>query len=294
MTANKSVIKKHGKTFFWSSLFLDKKIANRIYAVYQFCRELDDLVDDKEAKNHQQFKKIYRAWQADQYHTGFDAFKTMDPKYLPNAEVMSEFLIGQLSDINYRQPISLSALLKYCYRVAGTVGLMVCDVIGIKDKKLRYHAIDLGIAMQLTNICRDILEDAQQGRSYLPKNMLEGIGTQNIMSPNDYQRKRINEVRDKLLQLANEYYESGKLGIQFLPGKTQRSIRIAAKLYKGIGDKIRSKKISYDQGRIYLNIFEKLYESIFLLKNQKPYKRNLIHNQLLHHSIKNLPGAHQA
>ena len=218
----------------------------------------------------------------------------MDPKYLPNAEVMSEFLIGQLSDINYQQPISLSALLKYCYRVAGTVGLMVCDVIGIKDKKLRYHAIDLGIAMQLTNICRDILEDAQQGRSYLPKNMLDGINTKNIINPNEYQRKRINEVRDKLLQVANEYYESGKLGIQFLPGKTQRSIRIAAKLYKGIGDKIRSKKISYEQGRIYLNIFEKLYESIFLLKNQKSYQRNLIHNQLLHHSIKNLPGAHQA
>ena len=293
MMANKSVIKKHGKTFFWASLFLDKKNANRIYAVYKFCREIDDLVDDKEVQKHQQFKKVYRAWQADQYHYGFDTFKAMDPNYLPNTEVMSEFLLGQLSDINYQQPVSLSALLKYCYRVAGTVGLMVCDVLGIKDKKLRYHAIDLGIAMQLTNICRDIFEDAKQGRNYLPKNMLQGISIQNITNPNDYQRKRINEVRDKLLKLANEYYESGRHGIQFLPGKTQRSIRIAAKLYKGIGDKIRSKKISYDQGRIYLNIFEKLYESIFLLINEKPYQRNLIHNQLLHHSIKNLPGAHQ-
>ena len=169
---------------------------------------------------------------------------------------------------------------------------MVCDSMEIKDKKLKYFAIDLGIAMQLTNICRDIKEDAERGRIYLPKNIIRGLTTENILSPTEQQLIDINKARDRLLNRADLYYESGYQGIAHLPKKTARSLKIAAQLYQAIGKKMLKSKKTYLNGRIYLNKIEKCLISMKIILWNKRIQDNKIHNHLLHDSIRKLPDAH--
>ena len=169
---------------------------------------------------------------------------------------------------------------------------MVCDSMEIKDKKLKYFAIDLGIAMQLTNICRDIKEDAERGRIYLPINIIRGLTTENILSPTKQQLIDINQARDHLLNRADLYYESGYQGIEHLPKKTARSLKIAAQLYQGIGKKMLKSKQTYLDGRIYLNKLEKSLISMQIVLRRNNINATKIHNHLLHDSIRKLPDSH--
>jgi phytoene synthase len=294
MSNQSQVMRKHGKTFFWASWFLEREVSNRLYAIYAFCRRIDDLVDesDDEVVLSKNFYEVINAWENNKYHSAFKEFKDISRNYLPREETIKEFLKGQASDLNHQQPKNINELLIYCYRVAGVVGLMVCDSIGIKDKKLKYFAIDLGIAMQLTNICRDIKEDAEKGRIYLPRSIIRGLTTENILSPTKQQLIVINEARDRLLNRADLYYESGYQGIEHLPKKTARSVKIAAQLYQAIGKKMLRSKTTYLNGRIYLNKIEKCLISIKIVLWGGKIDTNKIHNHLLHDPIRKLPDSH--
>ena len=175
MTDYSYVMKNHGKTFFWATAFLEKKTANNLYSVYAFCRRIDDLIDENPSSDtsYKDFLTAKTAWDESKYTGAFDELKSIDEDFLPREEVLKEFLKGQTSDISHKQPDNINELLIYCYRVAGAVGLMVCDVIGIKDTRLKYFAIDLGIAMQLTNISRDVVEDSKINRFYINGNFDE-------------------------------------------------------------------------------------------------------------------------
>lgn len=291
MNSQLDVMKMHGKTFFWATWFLEKNIAERLYAIYAFCRRIDDLVDesDNEITLSKHLYEIINAWEKNEYHKAFCEFKSISRKYLPREDIIKEFLKGQASDLQHNQPENINELITYSYRVAGVVGLMVCDSIGIKDKNLKFFAIDLGIAMQLTNICRDIKEDAERGRIYLPKNMLRGIGLSDILQPTKQQLIIINDVRDSILKEADIYYESGYYGIEHLPKKTARSIRIAAKLYQEIGKKILKNNILFCDERVYLKKLEKVQISIKTIFFHRKKQIIINHNKLLHQAIKNLP-----
>lgn len=289
------IMKNHGKTFFWATWFLEKTYSNRLYAIYAFCRRIDDLVDEtkENSTRRKKLNEVIDAWDNKQYHEVISEFSNISKNYLPRNIIIKEFLKGQTSDLNHKQPKNISELLIYCYQVAGIVGLMVCDSMGIKEKRLKYHAIDLGIAMQLTNICRDIREDAEKKRIYLPKNMVRGITINKITNPTKEQCKDINKARKKLLDLADEYYQSGYCGIDYLPKKTARAIRVAAKLYQGIGVKMIRNKTSYSDERTYLSKIEKTIislKTIFFSTNSQKCKR---HNKSLHSEIKNFPDANQ-
>ena len=285
------VMQKHGKSFYWASWFLDKNTANKLFTVYALCRRLDDLVDtsneNPEAK--EEIARVISLTNNNQYKEAFEEFKSIDSKLHPRQDIIIEFLKGQLSDLDFRQPNDLGQLLKYCYRVAGVVGLMICDVLDIRDSKLRYFAIDFGIAMQLTNICRDIKEDAQIGRIYLPKNETASLAIGNFRSPSNTDLIIINSSRDKLIKLADEYYQSGICGINQLPKKIKRSFMVASNIYQGIGHKIIKKKCSFNEQRQYLSKFEKLNLTIkTFLKRSKSVDRPL-HEKKLHASLQNLP-----
>tara|TARA_B100000035_G_scaffold315481_1_gene336874 strand:- start:50277 stop:51167 length:891 start_codon:yes stop_codon:yes gene_type:complete len=294
MSNQSQVMKTHGKTFFWASWFLEREVSNRLYAIYAFCRRIDDLVDesDNEVELSKNFYDVIKAWENNEYHNAFDEFKGISRNYLPREEIIKEFLKGQASDLNHHQPKNINELLIYCYRVAGVVGLMVCDSIGIKDKHLKYFAIDLGIAMQITNICRDIKEDAERGRIYLPRNLIKDLTLENILSPTRQQLIAIKKARDSLLNKADLYYESGYLGIDHLPKKTARSVKIAAQLYQGIGKKMLKNKNIYLNERIYLNKIEKFLISMKTILKGKKIHSNKIHNHILHNSIRKLPDSH--
>jgi phytoene synthase len=294
MSNQSQVMRTHGKTFFWASWFLEREVSNRLYAIYAFCRRIDDLVDESndEVELSKNFYDVINAWENNEYHHAFEEFKGIPRNYLPREEIIKEFLKGQASDLNHHQPKNIKELLIYCYRVAGVVGLMVCDSMEIKDKKLKYFAIDLGIAMQLTNICRDIKEDAERGRIYLPINIIKGLSTENILSPTKQQLIDINQARDHLLNRADLYYESGYQGIEHLPKKTARSLKIAAQLYQGIGKKMLKSKKTYLDGRIYLNKLEKSLISMQIVLRRNNINATKIHNHLLHDSIRKLPDSH--
>jgi phytoene synthase len=285
------VMQKHGKSFFWASWFLDKNTANKLFTVYALCRRLDDLVDtsNENSEAKEEIARVISLTNNNQYKETFEEFKSIDSKLHPRQDIIIEFLKGQLSDLDFRQPNDLDQLLKYCYRVAGVVGLMICDVLDIRDSKLRYFAIDFGIAMQLTNICRDIKEDAQIGRIYLPKNETASLAIGNFKSPSNTDLIIINSSRDKLIKLADKYYQSGMYGINQLPIKIKRSFRVASNIYQGIGHKILQKRCSFNEQRVYLSKFEKLNLTIkTFLKRSKSNDRPL-HQKKLHASLQNLP-----
>jgi phytoene synthase len=284
-------MQEHGKSFFWASWFLDKNTANKLFTVYALCRRLDDLVDtsNKKSEAKEEIARVISLTNNNQYKETFEEFKSIDRHLHPRQDIIIEFLKGQLSDLDFRQPNDLGQLLKYCYRVAGVVGLMICDVLDISDSKLRYFAIDFGIAMQLTNICRDIKEDAQIGRIYLPKNETASLAIGNFRSPSNTDLIIINSSRDKLIKLADEYYQSGMYGINQLPIKIKRSFRVASNIYQGIGHKIIKKRCSFNEQRVYLSKFEKLNLTIkTFLKRSKSIDRPL-HEKKLHASLQNLP-----
>ena len=163
-------MRKHGKTFYWASFFLDKTKMQAIYSIYSFCRKIDDMVD--EAKNLSVAKKklliFIGAWNKGTPHPVISVLNNIPKENWPNQKLVKNFLNGQIYDIKFTSFKSEKALIVYCYQVAGTVGLMVCDIFGVKDKKMRYFAIDLGIAMQLINISRDIYDTVYEiGSTYL-------------------------------------------------------------------------------------------------------------------------------
>ncbi len=293
MTNYSYVMKNHGKTFFWATAFLEKKTANNLYSVYAFCRRIDDLIDENptDDTSYKDFFTAKNAWDKSKYAGAFDELKSIDKEFLPREDVLKEFLKGQTSDISHKQPENIDELLIYCYQVAGTVGLMVCDVIGIRDPRLKYFAIDLGIAMQLTNICRDINEDALINRIYLPKDTIS-LGLESYKNPTKEEIKKINSARNILLNLANIYYKSGEKGITHLPSKTARAVLVASRLYQHIGIKILNSKISYESYRVYLNIFEKLRITIKLMFKLNSKKDIESHDEMLHLSLVELPDAH--
>ena len=166
---------------------------------------------------------------------------------------------------------------------------MICDVLDIRDSKLRYFAIDFGIAMQLTNICRDIKEDAQIDRIYLPKNETASLAIGNFRSPSNTDLMIINSSRDKLIKLADRYYQSGIYGINQLPKKIKRSFMVASNIYQGIGHKIIQKRCSFNEQRVYLSIFEKLNLTIKTFLKRPKFINRPLHEKKLHALLQDLP-----
>jgi phytoene synthase len=154
---------------------------------------------------------------------------------------------------------SLKELLLYCYRVAGTVGLMMAHVMGLRDEVALKHAADLGIAMQLTNIARDIIEDASMGRVYLPSAWLAeaGIPTAEIAA-SEY-RERLAMLTLRLLREAERYYRSGDAGLWHLSFRSACAVASARNVYAEIGAQLRRKGSRAWDERTYVTGARKIY-----------------------------------
>ncbi len=177
-------------------------------------------------------------------------------------------------------------LIQYSYYVAGTVGLMMCDALNCENKDAYLFAIDLGIAMQLTNIARDVLEDAKMGRRYIPGSWIDNISPNAmIRGVNDNNTEIFRTVSfgiKKLLNLAEKYYYSGTQGLIFLPLKTRIAISIASGVYRQIGIQLKLKNYCWYNGRqVTSNItkakvtFFKIIEEFVRNKNQKNHDPEL-------------------
>ena len=261
---NKSYLSVYAKSFSWAGYFLPKETFKKCSALYDFCRVADNIADDDDGIENK--KKKFN-----QFENDFNQKKFDDPIIKNMWDLIEEFKIsliivqdllnGIKSDIKDKVKLnSKKDLLIYSYRVAGTVGLMMAKIMKVNKKSSLKSAIDLGIAMQLTNISRDVIEDSKNNRFYINENFEEISST---------------------INLADTFYKNSFYSIKDIPISFRFSILVARRVYRKIGHKILSKKNleNYqNSGKIYVSNTEKVLEtflSIFdLIKLSFSYKKD--------------------
>jgi phytoene synthase len=203
-----------------------------------------------------------------------------------------ELLDGMLQDQQKTELKTEAELLRYCHAVAGTVGLMMCRILNCKQERADSFAIDLGIAMQLTNISRDVLEDAQMGRRYLPANWFEQKVTIEDIAQQSLQCKQpVSDAIARLLALSEQYYASALLGIRLLPFRSRFAIAIALRVYRQIGWVVRRNRFAWWKGRVMVGKTEKILLSFRSLTELLP-RHVPDHKASLHKPLLGLAGVH--
>jgi len=292
-----NVLAFHGKSFRFAGRFLNKKQLEDCARLYRFCRFVDDLVDKESdillaQKNLDHLKRNLELGYSQ--NSVVQDFIELAKLYQMQTSVVLELIKGIESDLTPTLIKNEAELLRYCYRVAGTVGLLMCDVLGVKDPKAKPHAIDLGIAMQLTNIARDVQEDAEMGRRYIPGEWVGEVLPESLMRASTTETEILKKSVQRLLSLANLYYESGGAGLGFLPTRARTGIKVAATVYKEIGLVIEEKAYDVFSGRAYVNLARKLrvaFKALMSNTSRRPYA---FHTASLHVYLKGLPHANDS
>jgi phytoene synthase len=276
------VMSHHAKSFRWAAAFLSLEQRNDTAVAYSFCRAVDDAVDEaptpaSAAENLGLIEEMLAGKIAADALTV--AYRDVANRRNFGIHPAQELLKGARSDLGIVLFKDDVELLTYCFRVAGTVGLMMCGILGVRDLTARRYAIDLGIAMQLTNICRDVLEDAARGRVYLPQERLRkaGVSQQELIDfaeplrrKSDFDdgqmrtlRRSVSLVVKDLLNLADDKYESARLGYAALPTRPRLSVMVAAELYRSIGHRLRDdEQADALKGRVVVPPLRKLFITI--------------------------------
>ena len=269
---NKSYLSIYAKSFSWAGFFLPKKTLKKCSALYDFCRVADNIADDRD-------ELVNKEKKFNQFENDFNNKKLNDPviknmwdlieEFNISVKIVQDLLIGIKSDIKVKVKLdSKKDLLIYSYRVAGTVGLMMAKILKVNKKSSLKSAIDLGIAMQLTNISRDVIEDSKNNRFYIDKNFEEISST---------------------INLADTFYEKSFYSIKEIPFSFRFSILVARRIYRKIGYKILNKKNleNYQNaGKIYVSNLEKGLETFLsildLIQLSLTYKKD---DQIRHDHI---------
>lgn len=275
---------KFGKTFYFASLFMGKRHAQPAYELYQYCRYLDDIADGDEADAEQQLVKIQQNIKQSEVNGNVTVSEQVCLPSIAVNHMIDGFLFDQ------HQPIieTEDELITYCYQVAGTVGLMMCKVLNVTDQNSLNHAVDLGIAMQLTNIARDIHEDASMARRYVPACWIDNMTPTDIVNANSLEQKStIKQAQVRLLDLAEHYYASAFSGLHYLPERVRFAIYIAAQCYRQIGGSIRNTR-EVDE-RAFVSLLGKLKVTVRCYVSYYQSKKTAAfvtpHNPVLHQAL---------
>lgn len=266
-----NILRSNSRTFYLASKLLPHDVRKDVIKIYAFCRTYDDNVDLRLSSNTSELENNIR-------QLGIDI------------EIINQLKDGIDSDKNFDKISTLDDLIVYSYKVAGCVGIMMCDVLNVSSDQAKYHAIDLGIAMQITNICRDIMDDYAINRKYLPDSMI----TKSELDSGDLDK--IFSVSSNLIEISEQYYRSAEEGIKYIPLSSRFSILYALKLYQAIGRKILKNKTNFLSRRINTSKLEKViiffkttYQFIF------KYIRFDIkgHQSTLHNPLYGLPKVNE-
>ena len=277
------------KTFYLASLFFTNKKRKEVEILYNFCRYVDDIGDKIGSKK----KKIHQLKSIKKDITKKKSkiilvhnFINLLTIYKININIVFHLIDGVLFDTNIVNIKTESDLEKYSYKVAGTVGLMMCSLMGIKDKRLLNHALELGIAMQITNICRDIKEDLLINRIYFPNSLRQFnyISNKDLLK-NKKKQKVLSENINFLIRKSNNLYKESNKGVMKLPLQYRIVILIASKMYQEIGliilknpNYIWKKRVFVSMPKkiiIILKCFIKLiFSFIFKIKKREEFKTN--------------------
>lgn len=292
------LLAKHGKSFHWARYLLNKSHADRATRLYAFCRFIDDIADETTSPQDAQQSLLSIKQQITS-----NASPNMNVRHMLDlmagckieAVIVLELIDGVLSDLTHRPFADQATLLRYCYRVAGTVGLMMCKILDVDNHVANYHAIDLGIGMQLTNICRDVSADAAQGRRYIPASLVGGAAPDKLIDPSPDLRPMAAQAVHKLLDLADRYYASGANGLPYLPIRARMSIHVAGRVYHAIGQQLAQRDYAFWRGRVRVGAAQKSAITLWaFLDVLRPgfWRARHGHDRSLHNHLTELPFTH--
>jgi phytoene synthase len=257
----------HAKSFYFCSHFLPREKRRAIYAVYALCRHVDDAVDAAGVRGERDAQAAVERWRAELdavYRDGradspvLVAWRDMLARFRIRQELPLELMRGVLMDTHIKRYETWEELRVYCYRVASTVGLMSSEIFGYEEPRTLYYAEQLGRAMQLTNILRDVGEDARMGRIYLPQEDLRRFG----YTEDDVLLGKLSEPFFALMNFeierARALYREAEQGIPLLEPDTRFTVLLAARLYARILDEIERNGYDVYTRRAHLSLLGKL------------------------------------
>ena len=268
-----NLLKKHAKSFYWASFFLSSNTLDKCSSLYNFCRTLDDIVDDDD--NLSVKKGIFSKFKKDFENKNLDNQIIKDMWSVIDSENISKKVVIDLFDgveTDLKEKVVINSkkdLIVYSYRVAGTVGLMMSKILKVKNKEAFKGAIDLGIAMQFTNIARDVCEDKARNRHYV--------------------RHDFSSIKE-IINESQIFYENSFSSISNIPFGSRFSVIVARRIYRKIGDYILKQKNidNYNKaGKIYVPIFEKTIQTFLSIFDfmKLIFVKNLNYDNQENHNI---------
>ena len=273
--SNQNYLSIYAKSFNWAGFFLPKKTYKDCSDLYDFCRTLDDIADQDldlriKKKIFEEFKRDFESKNIE--NQIINKIYKLIKDFEISPKIIFDLFDGVESDLKEKVELkSNEDLITYCYRVAGTVGLIMAKILNVKSKSSLKSAIDLGIAMQLTNIARDVVEDNKRNRNYISSNFETIKGT---------------------LKLADKFYDNSFKSINEISLNNRFAILVARRVYRQIGNKILTKKNIENyriSGKIYVTNFGKINQtflSFFDLIKLKFTKSNELLTENEHSTIK--------
>ena len=268
-----NLLKKHAKSFYWASFFLSNDVFNKCSSLYNFCRTLDDIVDDN---NKLEVKKeIFLNFKEDFMNKNPNNQIINDMWSIINSENISKKIVIDLFDgveTDLEEKVEINSkkdLLVYSYRVAGTVGLMMSKILKVNNKESLRGAIDLGIAMQLTNVARDVCEDNKRNRKYIQSDF--------------------SSIKETIYE-SEIFYQKSFKAISSISIRSRFSVIVARRIYKKIGDYILMQKNIENfnkAGKIYVPLFEKVVQTFLSIFDfvKLLFVKDLSYYNHSHHNI---------
>lgn len=299
LEASYLTLERKARTFSLASRLLPRRARDDAALVYAFCRLVDDTADEA-------VDRRAAAVELDRLLAELDGRRPARPlvgAFLDAAarldlplQAAAELIDGVRTDLGRVRIADDDELLRYCYRVAATVGLMMCAVLRVRDPAAHPHAVDLGVAMQLTNIARDVAEDARRDRVYLPTERLRRRGVEpGSLVDRSADRGQVAAVVLEVLDLADGYYRSADGGMRDIPWQPRQAILVASRVYRAIGVTLRRGAGDALAGRTVVPLAGKLgWTARALLDGLHPRILGIgarrPHDPLLHRALRGLPG----
>jgi phytoene synthase len=267
----RETLRKGSKSFSFATHLFSRETRESVYYLYSWCRHCDDVTDGSILGFHQNpiglevnrvehLKEMTHLGVREEnpsIDTTFLAFGQVARKHQIPLVYADDLLIGMKRDAEAQKISNHADLLTYCYQVAGTVGLMMCHIMGLKDPRALKYAVDLGIALQMTNIARDIGDDYRVHKIYLPEDWLqeENIPATKLLEPEH--ALRLNFLVHRLLKEADHYYELGLRGLVDLPWRPALAVAVASSIYRAIGIEVLKLGPEARTQRVTLSLFQK-------------------------------------
>ncbi|MBM4197003.1 MAG: phytoene/squalene synthase family protein [Gammaproteobacteria bacterium] len=253
------MIRRGSKSFATAASLFDTATRERAWMLYAWCRHCDDQIDgqdlgfgtfsmssaERQARLENLRTQTRAAFNAEAVHDPvFAAFQRVARESAIPERHALELLEGFAMDVRGDAYADIEQTLLYCYRVAGVVGVMMAYVMGAREPRVLARAADLGIAFQLTNIARDVLDDAANGRCYLPAALLAESGVPDGAAADPAQREGVAQVVRRMLDIADRYYASARIGLADLPLRSAWAVATALGVYREIGEIVRERGAS--------------------------------------------------